>query len=151
VIALLRKELSDLSIPALLANGWAKYDAFRKFCKEPEHPPTTTYVVPLFKHTISSKHRPVIELRLDGVPAGKVSFEVEVSIAFEEVSVVIKNKRFMAVQTGSAQAKGTLKCEGTQILERTLSKIDLPGKISLGAGYLIEPLSMSNVPKRQAK
>ncbi len=151
VIALLGKELSQLSIPGLLANGWAKYDAFRQYCKEPEHPPTTTYVVPLFKHSISSKHRPVIELRFDGVPAGKVSFEVELSIAFEEVSVVIRNKRFMAVQTGAAQAKGTLKCEGTQILERKLAKIDLPGKISFGDGFLIEPLSVSNVPKRAAR
>jgi hypothetical protein len=151
VIALLRKELSDISIPGLLANGWTKYDAFRKFCKEPEHPPTTTYVVPLFKHSISSKYRPVIELRLDGVPAGKVSFEVEVSVAFEEVSVVIRNKRFMAVQTGAAQAKGTLKCEGTQILEHALAKIDLPGKISFGDGFLIEPLSLSNVPKPAAR
>ena len=70
----------------------------------------------------------MIELRLRWRSRRKVSFEVEVSIAFEEVSVVIRNKRFMAVQTGAAQAKGTLKCEGTQILERKLAKIDLPGK-----------------------
>jgi len=57
----------------------------------------------------------------------------------------------MAVQTGAAQAKETLKCEGTQILERKLAKIDLPGKISFGDGFLIEPLSESNVPKRAAR
>ena len=55
---------------------------------------------------ISSKYRPVIELRLDGAPAGKVSFEVEVSIAFEEVSVVIRNKRFMAVRDGRRPSEG---------------------------------------------
>jgi hypothetical protein len=148
VIALLRKELSDLSIPELLAKGWLKYDGFRAYCKEPEHPPATRYVVPLFKHSISSKHRPVIELRLDGVPSGKVTFEVELSIEFEEVAVVIQNKRFMAVETGAAQAKGTIKCEGTQILEHKLEKIKLPGHISFGDGYLIDPLSTST---RKAK
>ena len=151
VIALLRKELNDLSIFHLLANAWLKYDGFRAYCKEPEHPPTTRYVVPLFKHTVSSKHRPVIELRLDGTPAGKVNFEVEFSIEFEEVSVVIQNKRFMAVEMGSAQAKGTIKCEGTQILEHKLEKIKLPGEKSFGDGYLIDPLSSAGAPRRSER
>lgn len=150
VIALLRKELSDLSIPALLAKGWAQYDEFRAYCDESKHPPATPCVVSLFKHSVSSKHRPVVELFLDGAPAGKVQFEVEISIEFEGASVVIRNKRFMAAKTGSAQAKGTLACEGTQILERELARIDLPGELPFGDGYPIEPLATSNTPNPAA-
>jgi len=146
VIALLRKELSKLSIPELLAKGWAQYDEFRTYCDEAKHPPAKPCVVSLFKHSVSSKHRPVVELFLDGAPAGKVQFEVEISFEFEGASVVISNKRFMAAKTGSAQAKGTLSCEGTQILERELAKIDLPGELPFGDGYPIEPLATSTTP-----
>jgi hypothetical protein len=144
VIALLGKELSGLAIPSLLAKGWSTYEPFRKYLDETKYPPTTPYVVPLHKHTISAAYHPLIELRLDGTPAGKVNFTVKVSITFDVVSVVIQNKRFVGAKTGAAEAKGTLECEGAQILERTLSKIDLPGDISFGDGFPIDPSATAN-------
>jgi hypothetical protein len=150
VVDLLRNELASLSIPALLAKGWTKYAPFREYCKEPKYTPNKRYVVPLYKHTLSSKHRPVIELRLDGLPAGKVNFEVELSLTFESAALVIQNKRFMSVTPGTAEAKGTLKCEGAQILERKLDKISLPGEISFGDGFPIEPFAASTEPPAPA-
>jgi hypothetical protein len=137
VIALLRKELSALSIPALLVKGWMKYDAFRKFCQDPEDP--EPHVVPLFAHTISSTLRPIIELQLDGVHAGELRFEVELSVEFEDVSLVIQRSRFMAAKVGAARAKGTVKCEDTQIFEHEIAKIEWLREISFGDGYPIRP------------
>jgi hypothetical protein len=147
VIALLRKELSDLSIPRLLVGGWTQYDKFRDYCDEKKHPPREHCVIPLFEHTISSTHRPVVELRIDGVPAGRVNFEVKLSITIESVSVVITNKRFMAAQLGAVEAKGEVKCEGVDILERKLGRFDLPGTLTFGDGYPIEPFAATQLER----
>ena len=45
----------------------------------------------------------------------------------------------MGAKTGAAEATGTFECEGAQILERKLGKIDLPGDISFGDGFPIDP------------
>ncbi|HEX7978993.1 MAG TPA: hypothetical protein VF461_10350 [Gemmatimonadaceae bacterium] len=147
VIALLHKELSDLSIPQLLAGGWTKYEKFQAYCDETKHPAHERNVIPLFTHTVSSTHRPTVELRIDGVPAGRVDFEVELSVTIESVSVVIMNKRFMAAQLGAVEAKGTVKCEGVDILERKLGRFDLPGTLSFGDGYPIEPSASAQLER----
>jgi len=150
VIALLHKELSDLSIPRLLVGGWTKYEKFREYCDEDKHPAGERSVVPLFKHTLSSTHRPSVELRIDGVPAGRVNFEVKLSVTIESVSVVITNKRFMEALPGAAEAKGTVKCEGIDVLERKLGRFDLPGKIPFGDGFPIDPFAATAAPQREA-
>ena len=149
VMALLHKELSDLSVPTLLVGGWTKYEKFREYCDENRHPAHERSVIPLFKHTLSSTHRPAVELRIDGVPAGRVNFEVKLSVTIESVSIVIMNKRFMAARPGAAEAKGTVKCEGIDVLERKLGRFDLPGEIKFGDGYPIDPLQLSGKPGRQ--
>jgi len=150
VIALLHKELSDLSIPSLLVGGWARYEKFQEFCNEEKHPAREVTVIPLFKHTITSTHRPAVELRIDGVPAGQVNFEVELSLTIESVSVVISNKRFMAAKTGAVEAEGTVKCEGTVILEQKLGRFDLPGELPFGDGYPIQPFAAPARTEREA-
>ena len=149
VIALLHKELSDLSIPTLLIQGWTKYEKFREYCDEAKHPADERNVVPLFKHTLTSTHKPAVELRIDGVPAGRVNFEVALSVTIESVSLVIINKRFMEALPGAVEAKGTVKCEGIDILERKLGRFDLPGKIKFGDGYPIDPFATTAHPERE--
>ena len=83
------------------------------------------------------------------MPAGRVNFEVKLSVTIESLSVVIMNKRFMAALPGAAEAKGTVKCEGIDILERKLGRFDLPGEIKFGDGYPIDPLQLSGKPERQ--
>jgi hypothetical protein len=149
VMALLHKELADLSIPRLLVEGWTKYEKFREYCNEAKHPAAERNVVPLFKHTLTSTHKPAVELRIDGAPAGRVNFEVKLAVTIETVSLVIMNKRFMAALPGAVEASGTVKCEGIDILERKLGKFDLPGEMKFGDGYPIDPFAVSATPERE--
>ena len=55
----------------------------------------------------------------------------------------------LAALPGAAEAKGTVKCEGIDILERKLGRFDLPGEIKFGDGYPIDPLQLSGKPERQ--
>jgi hypothetical protein len=70
-----------------------------------------------------------------------VSFDVEVALTFESVAFVIQGGKFMAVESGGVQAKGTLKCEGAVVCRRPLGKLKFPGRISFGDGVPIKPFA----------
>jgi hypothetical protein len=138
VIGFLRRSMADLSIPQLLMSGWRKYSALRKYAKAGAYPPENTYVEPFFEQTLTSTHHPFIELRLGGVPTGKVEFEVEVQITFEEVSLSIRGGRIVSARPGKASASGTLECEGTRVLERKFGELALPGELHFHSATAIE-------------
>lgn len=133
VIGFLRGSLADLSIPELLAGGWSKFSALSKYANAREYPPDKTYVEPFFEQTVTSTHHPFVELRLGGVPTGKVEFTVEVKITFAEVSLSIRGGRIVAAKPGKASASGTLKCEDKQVLTRKLGELELPGELRFHA------------------
>jgi hypothetical protein len=139
VIGFLRRAMADLSIPELLATGWSKYSALRKYANAREYPPDKTYVEPFFKQTLTSTHHPFVELRLGGVPTGKVEFEVEVKVTFEEVSLSIRGGRIVAAKPGKTSASGTIKCEDKDVLTRKLGELNLPGEIHFGSGIALDP------------
>ncbi|HEY4304706.1 MAG TPA: hypothetical protein VGM82_09575 [Gemmatimonadaceae bacterium] len=139
VIGFLRSSMADLSIPQLLASGWSRYAALSKYANAKEYPPDKTYVEPFFEQTLTSTHQPFVELRLGGVPTGKVEFEIEVKITFEEVSLSIRGGRITSAKPGRATASGALKCEHQQVLERKLGELTLPGELRFNTGIEIAP------------
>ena len=98
VISFLRRAIADVSIPQVLAGCWSKYAALRKYSNARDYPADKTYVEPFFTQTLTSAHHPFIELKLGGVPTGKVEFEVEVQVTFEEVSLSIRGGRIVAAR-----------------------------------------------------
>jgi hypothetical protein len=137
VIGVLRRALGELSIPQLLASGWSKYTALSKYADARQYPPENTYVEPFFEQTLTSTHHPFVELRLGGVPTGKVEFEVELRVMFEEVSLSIRAGRITAARPGKTSASGVIKCEGKQVLERKLGELTLPGELRFTSGIAL--------------
>ena len=139
VIGLLRRAMTGVSIPDVLVSGWTKYSALRKYANASEYPPDKTYVEPFFKQTLTSKHRPFVELKLGGMPSGKVQFEVAVDITFEEVSLSIRGGQIVGAKPGKMSASGTIKCEGKQILKRKFGDFTLPGELHFESGVVLDP------------
>ena len=137
VIGALRRAMADLSIPQLLVSGWSKYAALSKYSNAHDYPADNTYVEPFFEQTLTSTHRPFVELRLGGFPTGKVEFEVEVKVTFEEVSLAIRGGRITSAKPGKATASGAIKCEDTQVLERKLGELTLPGELHFNSGIAL--------------
>jgi hypothetical protein len=136
----LRTILGDLSLSKLLTSGWATYEPLLEYCNAEKHPPNERAVVSLKQHTVTSSHHPFIVLRVDGMTAGRIDFDVEFSATFDIVALVIQGGRIMAAQPGSVSASGTIKCDNLEVLQRPLGKLELPGRISFGDGIPINPL-----------
>jgi hypothetical protein len=130
-------KLLDIDGVGILVGAWNKARELRKYRDPVKYPPEDVVVVPLAKHKVESKHRPYLELSVDGQAVGRLQFDVDLVLTLEGVELTIQGGRIRQIKTGKAVGVGTLKCGGAVLhsLDRKLAS--LPGVIDLGEGYLI--------------
>jgi hypothetical protein len=126
-------DLLDLNVVDILLGGWKTQQDVREQLRATAADPSRTVVVSLARHTIESSHIPSIELRAHGRALLQLSFPIELAFQIEAVELTLRAGDVREVRSGEVKVRGTVKLEGTVILERELSAIALPGRIVLGA------------------
>ena len=124
-------DLLDLNVVDILLAGWKKHLDVRNQLAATAQDPSRTVLVHLGQHTLDSTHTPSIELRAQGRTVLELSFPIELAFQIEAVELTLRAGAVREVRTGRVTVRGTVKLEGTTILERQLSAIDLPGRILL--------------------
>ncbi len=130
---LLKIDLSDIMVAA-----WNKYRILLKYRDKDKYPSDETFLVPLAEHTIKSEHHPFLEILVNEKQLGKVEFTINVALTFKGITLKIQDGKVKEIQTGTCKGKGTVKCEGFEILEKKLKPFTLPGSVHLGEGLPIE-------------
>jgi hypothetical protein len=130
-------KLLDVDGTDVLIGAWNKARELRKYRDTAKYPPEDVVIVPLAKHKIESKHRPYLEVSVDGHGMGRLHFEADLALTLEGVELTIQGGRIRKIRTGRTVGTGTLKCEGAVLhsIEKRLAS--LPGTIDLGEGVLI--------------
>lgn len=131
------KQLVDIPLADVLVGAWKLHRKFEKYTDTKQFPHGTTSVVPLATHHIKSKHEPYIELSLDGMPAGRIPFELELDLTIEAANLIIQDGQFKRLEAGRARVTGTLKCAGEVVSERTSKNYTWTKGISFGDGIPI--------------
>ena len=126
-------DLLDLNVVDILLAGWKKHLDVRNQLAATADDPSRTVLVHLGRHTLDSTHTPSIELRAQGRTVLELAFPLELAFQIEAVELTLRAGAVREVRTGRVTVRGTVKLEGTTILERQLSAIDLPGRIVLNA------------------
>jgi len=130
-------KLLDVDGVDILVGAWNKARELRKYRDPAKYPPDDVVVVPLTKHKIESKHKPYLELSVDGRAVGRLHFAVDLALTLEGVELTIQGGRIRKIKTGKATGTGTLKCEGAVLHSIDKKLTSLPGVIDLGEGYAI--------------
>jgi hypothetical protein len=124
-------DLLDLNVIDILLAGWKKHLDVRDQLAATAADPSRSVLVYLGRHTLDSTHAPSIELRAQGRTMLELSFPIELAFEIEAVELTLRAGAVREVRPGRVTVHGTVKLEGTPILERKLSAIDLPGRIVL--------------------
>ena len=132
------KDLFDIDFAAVIASTWSKYRELVKYADRKKYPPDTSNLVPMAKHTLSVDYHPYLEVLLNGKPLGKLVFDVTLSLELEGFVLTIQDGRIMKVHTGSCQGKGKIAFKGSVLVEKSLTKIALPGMFDLGEGMSLK-------------
>ncbi len=129
--------LLDGSVLDVLAFGWNKYQALRKYADRKKYSPDETFLVSLAKHTVRSSYNPYVEVLVDDKSVGRVDFSINVELTLEGVILCIRDGRIKKIRAASCKGKGTVKCEDFVLLEREPAAFTLPASIDLGEGIAI--------------
>jgi hypothetical protein len=124
-------DLLDINLVNVLVAGWKKHREVREQLRVTAADPSRTVFVYIRSHTLDSTHHPSIELRSEGRRLVELSFPIALTFKIAAVELTLRGGAICEIRSEEVQVRGTVKFENTVILERTLSKVRLPGRIVL--------------------
>ena len=125
-------EALNLPLTDVLAGAWKGYGRFLKYCDRKQYPPDKVSVVALADHTITSSHKPHVDVLVNNREFGRIDFDVELVITLKGANLSIRDGKFIALRLASGKAKGTLSCEGVVLIDRSSREFQLPGELRFG-------------------
>lgn len=120
-------DLLHLDLGAILVGAWKKVSEFQRYADPSRYPPDETVFVTLGQHTVTSSHRPHLDIVVDGVKVDTIPFEVTLTVTLEAALLTIRGGEVLAVAAGSGQAGAEFTCEGYTLVSRESRSIEFPG------------------------
>lgn len=124
-------ELLDIKIPSIFLSSWRKSDEIKKLLDQSAKSPEEKFEVNLSEHTITSEHKPYIEVMVKNMTVYKIEFDLNLSFILHGFILKIQNGIIYGIDPGVCNAQGTLSWEKIKLLEKKLEPIKLPGTIHL--------------------
>jgi len=131
VANVLRTPLVDV-----FAAGWKSFESLVSAARTTLEHPGEEQVVDLFDHRISWRHRPSIDVIVDGVQVGSIRVEIDIDAVLYAVRAVLSDGRLRKLRTGLADVEARFACAGIQASPVT-RQIDLAQEVDLGTGILL--------------
>lgn len=132
-------DLLSVSIPDILIRAWNKTGILNKYINREKYDPEEVFLIELKEHTVTSKHKPYLDVEVNNKSIGKINFEIDLDIAVQGVILKIQDAKIRQIRTGTLKVSGAINCEGLEIAKKKSKEINLPGKIDLGEGIPIAP------------
>ena len=123
--------LLDIKIPSIFLSSWKKSDEIKKILEDSVKSPEEKYELNLSEHSITSEHKPCIEVIFKNMTVYKIEFGLNLSFTLDGFIIKIQNGNIYGIDSGLCKAKGTFSWEKIQLLEKKLEPIKLPGSIIL--------------------
>ncbi len=128
-----------VNIVDVLVSGWKTYAGLLEYTDRAKHPPGEIAQVALEHRTITSSHEPHVDVLVGSRRVAEIHFAVELELEIASVILTIQDAKITEIAIGKCVGRGTLKCAGAVLVERSTREVELPGRIGLGAGIPIAP------------
>lgn len=133
------KDLLSVTIPDILIRAWNEAGILNKYINREKYDPEEIILIELKEHTVSSKHKPYLDVEVNNTSIGRIDFEVDIEILVKGGVLKIQDARIRQLRTGTLKISGVIHCEGLEITKKESKEISLPGAIELGRGIPIAP------------
>jgi hypothetical protein len=125
--------LLDLDLGRMLLAGWRKYRRLIEAAEQTRTAPGTSAVVSLAEHTVTSTHRPRVDLLVREKRVASVHLELAVRFTVRGVAATVREGRLVSLTGGAAEIGAQLSIEDHEVGRRT-RRLDLPLVVRLGDG-----------------
>jgi hypothetical protein len=142
-------DLLDIQIPPLLGKAWSTYQELRKYRDLEAYPADKAFFVPTAEHTFKHEYKPSLELTVNEMSLGTVTFVMTLELTLQGLMLKIQGGKILEIGIGSCVGKGTLACTSANIilLQKESGPVPLPGVMALGEGILIYDPSRDAQPR----
>ena len=121
----------DVPISSVLAGAWDRARELRAAIQQTRDSEKDAVLLPLLDHTITSEHRPYVDVVLNGTAIARLVFPLTVTFHLEGIVLRIAKGRIADVLAGQMTIKATLKFEEFVLIEKALPPITIPGALAL--------------------
>jgi hypothetical protein len=116
------------------ACAWKKYQDVKNDVEESCNSPDAIVLSRLAEHSIDSTLHPYVEVFLGRNMIQKITFDVTLTTQLKGLVLGLKNGRIVSLQLAQCQWTGSIATEGITLIERKLTELNLPGRITLKRG-----------------
>jgi hypothetical protein len=124
----------DVPVTDLLIGAWERARDLHAALETTRRSTSATALVPLLSHSISSKHRPYVDVVVEGVPLVRLEFPVTVEFRLEGVVVRVRRGRIAEILAGTVKVKGTVKFGDFVLFEKAMAPVSIPGVLAVTRG-----------------
>lgn len=125
--------LLDLDLGALVVAGWKKHAALTAAAEQTRIAPGTSAVVSLAEHTVSSTHKPYVDLLVREKRVARVQVELSVEVTVRGLAATVRGGRLVSLTGGGGEISARLVVEDRELAHRK-ARADLPLVVRLGDG-----------------
>ncbi|WP_371656539.1 MULTISPECIES: hypothetical protein [unclassified Streptomyces] len=108
------------------AGGWRKHADLTAAARRTRAAPGSEEVLALATHEITSRHRPYVDVLMDGVKIGTLEVGLDLAFRISGLVAVVRNAELVAVRSGACVLDGSLTVQQILLAERQ-GQLDLPG------------------------
>ena len=134
-------QLFDVPLLDILLASWEKYSLVSLYAEPNAQEPGKRTTLDLDKRSLSSTHKPRVELRVNDQLIATLPFTIKLQLQFKTLRLTLGDGRIWRIETGHCEGSGSVLMGGQTILERTFAKVDLPGRIEFDEGIPIPTLN----------
>ena len=124
-------ELFDIKIHDILLAAWKKVEALRKALEDSKKDPEKSVYLDLTEHSIDYQSAPFIDVKLKGASVKKLTLNVTLNLKVKGFVLKVQNGAIRELQTGTCEAKGSIKYGTLSIAEKKLEPIKFPYSIKI--------------------
>lgn len=127
-------DVFDIDLQDVVAGAFKKYKALKKYCDPEKYPASKPVSVPLGERTLSSTHKPKLDIVIDGTRIGSIEFSIKLQLQLKAAMIELRGGVIHGLDTGNAVLKGSAWLGKVPLLEKEIAEFDLPGHLDLDRG-----------------
>jgi hypothetical protein len=132
------EQMFDIRVTDILAAAWKDYQALIDCADPAKHSADETISLPMADHHVETSLKPCLEITVGERPPVRITFEIACELELKGLVVKVQNACIRELRIGACRAKGSVKCEGVQLIRRETKDLDLPGRLGLSPGIPIK-------------
>jgi hypothetical protein len=126
------QDLLDVPVSDILVGAWNRSRDLKAAIEKTRASDDATELVPLLGHTITSEHRPSVEIVKDEVAIARLVFPLRLEFRLEGVVLRVRKGRISEILAGTVKVKATMKFGDFVVFDKALAPISIPGALMLG-------------------